>query len=550
MATKWSESYDIVVVGSGASGLAAAITAQSKGMKTLIIEKLDKWGGSSSYSGGGLWIPNNYLMQDQDAIDSSEEALQYMENVIHYKGQATSRARKEAYVHNAPEMVLHLKKLGFKWRRADLYPDYYPNVPGAKTGRCVEGEVFNAKKLGAFRKTMLIQPGMPNMPFGSGDVYLIPLATQTWAGFKKLASVVLKTITGTLTGKEWFGAGKTLVAQMMYILQEKYKTPVWLNSPLTDIVIENNRVAGVTVTKDGKQIHVKANKAVLLGAGGFAKNAEYRQKYQPVTGEWSSAAPGDQGEGIQIGEKTGGALALMDEAWWGGSFKMNGLMNFSIWERSYPGAIMVDHHGNRYVNESSSYVDLGRKMLEQESKVGGAAPSWLIMDGIHRKKYLFGTHPGGMTPSKLIKDSTFVKASSLEDLAKQCGINAENLNKTVKKFNSQAAQGIDDDFQRGNDIYDRYYSDYRVLPNSTLAPIENPPFWAIRYYPGDLGTKGGLVTDEHARVLRQDGSVIEGLYASGNNTASVMGETYPGAGSTIGPACTFSYIAMNHAAEI
>lgn len=549
MAQNWNETYDIVVVGSGASGLTAAITAESNGMKTLLIEKLDKWGGTSSYSGGGLWVPNNYLMKEQGADDSPEEALKYMEAVINYDGPSSSRARKEAYLKYSAEMVLFLKKLGFKWRRAELYPDYYPNVPGAKTGRCIEGEVFNAKKLGAFRKTMILQPGMPNVPFGSGDVYLLPLATQTWHAFKRTAKIFGKVVKGALTGKQWMASGKCLVAQLMYILQSTYKTPVWLNSPLKDIIMEDDRVAGVVVEREGKLVNIKANKGVLLGAGGFAKNATYRKKYQPVTGEWSSVAPGDMGEGIQIGEKTGGALALMDEAWWGGSFKMDGQMNFSIWERSYPGAIIVDHHGERYVNESTSYVDLGRKMLERDAAVGGAAPSWLIMDGKHRKRYLFGMTPGGVTPSKYIKDGTFIKASSLGELAEKCGINPENLKKTVKKFNSYAYQGIDDDFQRGNDIYDRYYSDHRVLPNSTLAPIENAPFWAVKYYPGDLGTKGGLLTDEFARVLRKDGSIIEGLYASGNNTASVMGETYPGAGSTLGPATTFSYIAMNHAAK-
>lgn len=218
---------------------------------------------------------------------------------------------------------------------------------------------------------------------------------------------------------------------------------------------------GVVVEKHGQEVRVKANKGILLDAGGFSHNAEMRQKYQGVGAEWTSASPGNTGYAIQAGEQVGGALALMDEAWWGGSFYMNGQINFSVYERSLPGCILLDEKGKRFVNESTSYVDFGR----------------------------------------------------------------------------------------GNDIYDRYYSDPRILPNSNLAPIENAPCYAIKFYPGDLGTKGGLLTDEYPSVLKEDGSVIEGLYASGNNTASVMGRTYPGPGSTIGPACTFSYIVMKHLAE-
>jgi len=236
----------------------------------------------------------------------------------------------------------------------------------------------------------------------------------------------------------------------------------------------------------------------------------------------------------------------MEMAWWGGSYIMEGKIMFSVHERSFPGCILVDHLGERYVNESTSYVDFGRAMLEREAKVGGAIPSWLILDKMHRKKYMFGLMMPGVTPGKYIKDGTLVKANTIEELADKCNINKENLVKTVKRFNSFAHQGLDDDFKRGNDIYDRYYGDPRVLPNANLSPIENAPFYALKFYPGDLGTKGGLLTDEHARVLREDGSVIEGLYCTGNNSASVMGQTYPGPGSTLGPSCTFGYIAMNH----
>ncbi len=550
MSTEWHDSYDVVVVGTGASALSAAITAEYNGMKTLVVEKLDKWGGSSAYSGGGLWIPNNFLMKEQGVLDSEEEALEYMEAVIEDVGPATSRARKEAFVRNAPEMVNFMKKLGLEWQRAPLYPDYYPNIKGAKTGRVIESKIFNGRKLGNLLKSQLKPEGMPPLAISSGDAYLLPLVQRTWKGFKRTMSLAGKTFSWLLTGRYPLGIGRALTGSMMYILQKKFKTPVWLNCPMKDLIIEKGRVAGVIVEKDGKMMNIKAHAGVLLGAGGFPKNPEYRKKYQPVDGSWSSAAPGNTGDAIQIGEKHGAELSLMEESWWGGSFLLDGQVAFSVMERSLPGCIIVDKHGRRFVNESTSYVDLGRKMLDHDAAGHGAAPAWLIMDKNYRKRYLFGMMPPGDVPKKFIKNGDFIKADTVEELAIACGIDSKGLADTVRKFNSFARNGKDEDFGRGQDIYDRYYSDPLVAPNSNLAPLEKAPFFATRIYPGDLGTKGGLLTDEYGRVLSKDLRPIEGLYSSGNNTATVMGKTYPGPGATIGPACTFSYIAMNHLASL
>ena len=549
MSQNWDDQYDVIIVGTGASGLTAAVTAEYHGMKTLVIEKLDKWGGSTAYSGGGLWIPNSYLMAEDGVSDSDEEALAYLEAIIEDVGTASSRARKEAYVKNAREMMVFLKDLGFEWNRAPFYPDYYPNFPGAKTGRTHEGKIMNSRKLGKMYKSMIQSPTIPAMPATTSDAALLPLATVTWQGFKRAMSVAGRMIKWGLISGTPLSLGRSLVGQLMYILQDRYQTPVWLSAPLKEIIMEDGKAVGVFVEKDGKTLAIRAEKGILLGAGGFPQNDAYRRKYQPLGSDWTSAAPGNTGDAIIEGEKVGGALAMMEEAWFGGSFIMNGLINFAIYERSFPGAIIVDHSGERYVNESAPYTDLGRKMLDREAEVGGAVPSWLILDGKHRKKYLFGMLPGGYTPKKYLKDGTFIKAKTISELAQKCRINEQNLQNTIKRFNSFAYSGIDEDFKRGEYIYDRYYSDYSIKPNSTLAPVKNAPFYAIKIYPGDLGTKGGLLTDEFARVLREDGSVIEGLYASGNNTASVMGKTYAGAGATIGPACAFSYIGMNHLAN-
>lgn len=256
---------------------------------------------------------------------------------------------------------------------------------------------------------------------------------------------------------------------------------------------------------------------------------------------------GTGGSGLAATVTAGKTLMVEKLDRWGGSFILEDAVIFSVMERSMPGAIIVDTSGEQNVNKSTSYMDLGRKMLDRDAEVGGAAPSWMIMDGHFRKHYLLGMMPPGMTPSKFLKNGDMIKAGTIGELAQKCRVDAGNL-KTVKRFNSFAHHGKDEDFGRGQDIYDRYYADPRVASNNNLAPIENAPFWATRIYPGDLGTKGGLLTDGFGRLLKQDGSVIEELYASGNNTASVMGKTYPGPGPTIGPACTFSFIAMNHLA--
>ncbi len=547
MNNNWDTSCDVVVVGSGAAGLTGAITASHQGLDVLVVEKLAGWGGTTAYSGGGMWIPDNYLMAEDGARDSFQEALQYLEAIIEDVGPASSRARKEAYLRRGPEMVELLRDLGMKWSRVALYPDYYPFVPGAKTGRIIEAEVFNARKLGDLKDSVIDAP-LPPMAFGTGDAALLPIATRTWKAFRRLMGIMGRTIGWHLTGKIPFPLGKALVGNMMHVLQSNFNVPIWLETPLKDLVMEDSRVVGVVVEQQGEIKRIQANRAVLLAAGGFAKNDSYRRKFQPVGEEWSSAPPGDEGDAIRIAEKIGAALAMMEQAWWGASMEINGEISFSVYERSLPGSMIVDQTGQRFANESTSYVDLGEEILRREAETGKAVPSWMVFDARYRKRYLFGMLPPGYTPQKLVEDGSLIKADSLDDLARQTGMDGVTLKETIEQFNSYARHGIDKDFRRGDGIYDRFYSDPTVKPNPNLAPLEKAPFWAVRVYPGDLGTKGGLLTDEYARVLRENNSVIEGLYASGNSTASVMGGTYPGPGASIGPAATFSYIGMRHAA--
>ncbi|MCX8149635.1 FAD-binding protein [Thermaurantimonas aggregans] len=544
--TQWDKTYDVVVVGSGAGALTAALTAIHQGLRVVILEKTAYWGGSSAYSGGGLWIPANFLMKKAGALDSPEEALEYMNAVIGEVGPASTEEKRKIFLKFGPEMVDWLTSLGFKWVRAHLYPDYYPNVKGAKTGRVIEGAVFDGKKLGPLAKSLNKAPGMPDIALKSGDAYLLPMVTRSWKGFSTMMRILGQTLQWKLTGKQPLTLGRSLCGQLMYLIQKKQPTEVWLNSPLKEIISDGDSVVGVVVERDGKATKIKAEKAIILAAGGFPHNKEMRKKYHGLDQEWSSATPGNTGDAITAAESIGAATDLMDDAWWGASFILDGKINFSVTERSMPGCILVDQDGFRFANESTSYVDLGHRILEHHRNTGKAIPCWLIMDGLYRKRYLFGMMPPGLTPKKFIRNGEIIKADSLESLARQCNIPYDNLKATLVRFNSFALHGKDEDFGRGQDIYDRYYSDDFIRPNSNLAPITTPPFYAIRFYPGDLGTKGGLLTDEFARVLRKDGTAIKNLYATGNTTASVMGRTYPGPGSTLGPACTFGYIAVKH----
>ena len=322
--------------------------------------------------------------------------------------------------------------------------------------------------------------------------------------------------------------------------------PVWLNTPMTGLHTEDGRVTGVEVTRDGQAMLIRARRGVLLAAGGFERNGPMRARYQqpPIGTDWTTGAAGNTGDAIIAGEAAGAALDLMDDAWWGPAIPLSRGPYFCLAERSLPGCILVNGAGQRFVNESAPYVDAVHAMYAGHTPDVPHIPSWLITDQRYRDRYVFaGLPPGRPLPRRWYAAGAVFRAPDLPGLAGQLGIDGEALAKTVATFNEFAAAGRDADFGRGDSAYDRYYSDPRQRPNPCLAALRQPPFYAIKIVPGDLGTKGGLRTDERARVLRADGSAIPGLYAAGNTSAAVMGHSYAGAGATIGPAMTFGYLA-------
>jgi 3-oxosteroid 1-dehydrogenase len=542
---EFDEEVDLLVGGSGAAAMSAAIAAKNQGLTVLIVESTDKWGGTTSISGGGLWFPNHPDMAKLGKQDSIEKALEYMDVCIGDVGPASSLERRRAYLETIPTVFNLFRSLGLKWALSADYPDYYPDRPGGMDGgRAVETEPFDSKRLGAWFDVSRAKEGGVPMPLKTDDVWLMTRSWSTLQGFGRAAKVVGRTAKGALTGKKLVGLGGAYASGLMKIVRD-LKIPVRLNTAITGLVKEDGAVVGATVsTPDGPRT-IRAKAGVMLGTGGFARNTEWREKYHGVSG-FTSAPVGDIGTGIQAGIDAGADVALMDDAWWGASIPLpSGEALFVLNERSDPYSIMVDQSGRRFVNESASYIDVGHAILERNKEVP-AIPSWLIMDARHRRKYLFNAALTGLKPLK--EAGIYVTAPTLETLAIKLDMEPSVLAQTVERFNGFCATGVDEDFDRGRTAYDNYYGDPGVKPNPNLGPIEKGPFHAVQIVPGDLGTKGGLLTDEHARVIDTDGNVIEGLYAAGNTTASVMGRTYPGAGSTIGPATVFGYLGAIHAA--
>ena len=550
MSEKWDYEVDYLVAGSGIAGLSAAITAKVNGLDTLIVESMEKWGGTTAISGGGLWVPNNPLMQRDGELDSPEKAFMYLKSTVGDLGPWTSDARKWAFIHAIPNYVHLTATLGVPWIRAKAYPDYYPDLPSGMIGRSIEPRSFDMRKLGKWGKLMR-EGGVPG-PIRNADMYLLTRAWSSPSGFIGGAKFVFRALGLFGTGHKPVGMGASLAANFMYVAHTKLGIPVWLNSLLKDLIIEDGKAIGAIIEKDGKTLRIHARRGIMLAAGGFAHNKEWRLKYQGVEG-WSASPKGQLGQGIEAGAKVGGALAMMDDSWWGATImNTNGTdqYGFVLNERSDPWSIVVDQHGERYLNESESYVDFGHHLLEHNKNTHGRAlPSWMVTDHRHTTHFL---NTGLLMPGvkqKLMEKGELIEANTIEELAAKMKVNKAAFLATIKRFNKFAEEGVDRDFQRGRTAYDQYYGDPLVKPNPNLGAIEKGPFRAVKLYPGDLNTKGGLVTDEYARVMRDDNTVIHGLYAAGNNTASVMGRTYPGPGASIAPAGVFGYIGALHASQ-
>ena len=544
-------SFDLVIAGSGGGGMIAALTAHSLGLKPLIIEKSPLFGGTTSRSGGVLWMPRNRHMAADGVDDSEEDARAYLKEMIQ---GLSSPERREAFIKLGPQMVDFLEdRTEVRLQSMPGYADYYPELPGGKPGsRCIEARIFNGKKLGAMLGEMNPTAWDLSKKFRMTglEFHSIAMARRSWAGKKTVMKVGWRMVADFLTGRRHLSMGQSLSAMLAYSLQ-KADIPMWLDTPLTDLIVEDGRVTGVVARKDGKDIEIHASKGVLLATGGFPHNPELRKRFHNSfsSADWSLAHPGNTGDGHQIAERHGLKLDLMDESWWGPmSILPGGTLFFHISERALPGTIMVDQRGQRFINEAMPYNELVHGMHKLEADAGGIIPCYFITDHTARKNYNFGLMRSGKPGKEYIDSGYVIVADTLEALAEKLNMPAQNLKSTVERYNAMARKGKDEDFGKGDSLYDRRFGDPSIQPNPCMAPLEKGPFYASTLYPGDIGTKGGILTDEWARALKTDGSVLEGLYATGNTTASVMGRSYPGAGATIAASMTFGFIAARHLA--
>ncbi|WP_328880019.1 3-oxosteroid 1-dehydrogenase [Streptomyces sp. NBC_00299] len=537
--------YDVVVIGSGAAGMTAALTAAKQGLSCVVVEKAPTFGGSAARSGAGIWIPNNSVIIAAGVPDTPAKAAEYLAAVV---GPDVSVERQRAFLAHGPAMlsfVMANSPLRFRWMEG--YADYYPELPGGlPNGRSIEPDQLDGNLLGP--ELARLNPPYMDVPAGmvvfSADYKWLALAAVNVKGAAVAAACLARGTAAALRGEKPLTMGQSLAAGLRLGLRSA-GVPVWLGTPLTDLYVENGTVSGAVVTRDGAPGLVRARRGVIVGSGGFEHNAAMREHYQrqPIGTDWTVGAKENTGDGIRAGHRLGAALGLMDDAWWGPAIPLPGQPYFCLAERTLPGGLLINAAGARFVNEAAPYSDVVHTMYDVHD-TSPAIPAWLIVDQYYRNRYLFkDVLPALPLPADWYSSGAAHKAWTLDALARSIGVPAPALRTTVDRFNAQARHGRDPDFKRGDSAYDHYYTDPSVLPNSCLAPLWLPPYHAFRIVPGDLGTKGGLLTDARARVLREDGSVIKGLYAAGNASSAVMGHSYAGAGSTIGPAMTFGYIA-------
>jgi 3-oxosteroid 1-dehydrogenase len=545
------EEYDFVVVGSGGGSMCAGLVMREAGKSVLILEKTDLIGGSTARAGGVMWIPNNRFMVEQGIEDSLEKATAYLDAVVsnHNDTPGTTPERRRTYLQQAPEMLEFLIGKGIPFSRGPYWPDYYDDLPGgSELGRTVVADLFDVNQLGAWKDRL--RPNNFTMPAPTYEAARLPLIKVSWQSRWLAFKVVMRIIGGKLSGKHWITAGAALQGRM---LQAALRAGIELrtNAAVKQIIVDDNGgVTGVTTEREGKPWRIGARCGVLLNAGGFAQNQAMRDQYIPHTkAEWSWAAPGDTGDMHLEMMRLGAAMAQMEETVGNqitlppGYTQPSGVQM----QLACPHAFLVDQSGERYMNEGGSYMAFCKGMLQRHETVP-AVPSWMIVDSQFTARYMLAdTMPGTRKPAAWTQSGYMKSSDTIAGLARACNIDAARLVATVDRFNGFARANKDDDFGRGDRAYDRWLGDHTHRPSASLGTVEKGPFHAVPVLPGDVGTFGGVVTDAHARVLREDGSAIPGLYATGTTTASMMGRTYPGAGSSIGPAFTWGYIAARHA---
>lgn len=531
--------------------MVAAIAAADAGASVLVLEKQERIGGSTCMSGGILWVPNNPVMHAAGASDSYDEAMAHFEAVVGDVGQASSYERRHAFLTAGPEMVAFLQQRGLHLVYCRGYSDYYSDAKGGHDdGRGIEPMPFNGRVLGEWLDKL--QPGLAQslgLSVMTNEARSLSHYNRSLGAFATSARIVLRTYAAKARRQALLTNGASLIAQLLRIALAD-GVDVWTEAPLADLVVEDGRIAGVRTTRNGEPVLVEARRGVLLAAGGFAHNRAMRGEFggeQPNEAKWSIANPGDTGEALQTAMRCGAQTDLMDEAWWLPSPRTGRFGQSTLDQaRQRPRTIYVDADGRRFVNESNSYMEVGKAMYAR-NKTSRAVPCWLIFDDRYRKRYAHLRSRPGRFPKELLESGRLKRANTLGELAEMCGIDPDGLTETIDHFNEHARHGKDPDYGRGHSAYNRALGDPNRRVHPCLGPIDEAPYYACEVVPGDIGTCGGLVTDEHARVLDSNDRPIDGLYATGNITATVMGRHYLGPGASIANTMVFGYLGARHA---
>lgn len=559
--------FDVIVVGSGAGGMLTAIRARDLGLKAVVLEKSDRYGGTSAVSGGAIWIPNNRSLQDKD---SPEKAMEYLLACTEGK---VSKAKLARYIETAPKLVDYLASLGVEYfvHPTLTYPDYYPwlpgSLPGGRTmfvrpledGGVLGEEYFRLRE--SYPEFKLLEKISLDLEEGSALLYrkpgwvkvLIAVLARYWTdwGWRRRTQRDRRlTIGNAMIG----GLRKAMIERGI---------PLLLNTRMTGLVAENGRVIGVQVEREGQPETLCAARGVILASGGFERSQMLREQHlEHLTREdWSGTPQANNvGDALVAAQSIGAETEFLNEAWWAPTIRLPSRQAPNtnrhqplFFERGMPHSLCVNRNGVRFTNEGCSYHQFGQAMMRDHANTGANLPCWFVFDAEYRRKYPLGSLlPGSVLgDSKLPPDwfdNLLYKADTLEQLAGKINVPPNALEDTVARFNGFASTGVDDDFGRGGNIYNLYFGDPSHEPNRTLGPLVKAPFYAVRIDLGDLGTKGGPKTDEFARVLNNQGEPIVGLYATGNVAGSVMGPAYPGAGATLGSAMTFGLVAAEHLA--
>lgn len=546
-ASGFDHEVDVVVVGSGSAGLTAAWTAARRGLKVLILEKTEAYGGNSALSGGGAWVPNAPILVRNGQASNPAEDLAYLRRLA----PEVPEVRQRRFLEEAPKLCAELEKLpyfrdGYYWGKG--YSDYHPAKGGKAAGRGIWPNPMDIRALGdeaaTLRESNLLRGAPKGVWVTSKD--LSDIIRVRWGGsmrrYKIMVRMAWRKLHAHVTGAQIITSGRALVARLRQAVADE-AVPLWLNTAMTALVTgADGSVVGVEAKRDGRDIRIAARRGVVIAAGGFEFNEAMRVQHQPALGGvgHSHGSPGNTGDGIRAGEAIGAATAFMDDAWWMPAIDTPGIARPTVSERQAPDQFIVNQEGKRFVNESGPYTDFGHAQIE-----GGYLKTWMIMDHHAWTHNLVAGHiPGMPMPKAWIDHGTVTVADTFEELAAKIGVPAENLIATAARFNEFARAGRDLDFHRGDSVYDNLYGNQR-LANPNLAEVRQAPFYAFRMVLGDLGTKGGLLTDENAQVLDAHGRPIAGLFAAGNSSASVMGHSYAGPGATIGPAMAFGWIAAH-----